>query len=65
MTGERITYIFSDMYGDARPSNTTSATFKIWKELCKTNPTYSVYCLDFLGDVIGELEEQYEYFSIL
>ena len=62
MAGERLTFIWHDDYGDDRPSKTTSDIFKRWDTICKQDSTYSVYCTDFLSDVICELQEKYDYF---
>ena len=62
MAGERLTFVWHDVYGDARPSKTTYDIFKKWEKLCEENPSHVVYCLDFLEDVIGELQQKYEYF---
>jgi len=62
MSGERMTFTFSNVYGEARASKNTRDMFKNWEKLCEENPSYAVYCLDFLEDVIGELQQKYEYF---
>ena len=60
--GERLTFVWHDVYGDARPSKTTDDIFKRWDTICDQDSTYSVYCTDFLSDVISELQEKYDYF---
>jgi len=62
MAGERLTFVWHDAYGDARPSKTTDDIFKRWDIICDQDSTYSVYCTDFLSDVISELQEKYDYF---
>ena len=62
MAGERLTFIWDDDYGDARPSKTTSDIFKRWNTMCEQDPNYSIYCIDFLSDVISELQQKYDYF---
>ena len=62
MAGERLTFIWHDDYGDARPSKTTSDILKRWDAICEIDPNYSVYCTDFLSDVISELQQKYDYF---
>jgi len=62
MAGERLTFIWHDDYGDARPSKTTSDIFERWETFCEQDPNYSIYCTDFLSDVIFELQEKYDYF---
>ena len=61
---ETISYTFSDLGGgEARSTKSTHNMFKQWRTFCKEDPSYSVYCLDFLGDVIVELQHEYEKFS--
>ena len=62
MAGERLTFIWNDDYGDARPSKTTNDIFKKWDTFCEQDPNYSIYCIDFLSDVISELQQKYDYF---
>ena len=45
--GERLTFVWHDVYGDARPSKTTDDIFKKWDTICDQDSTYSVYCTDF------------------
>jgi hypothetical protein len=55
---ESITFIWSDVAGEANPSPTTRKKLEEWKN----NPcaTDYVYYLDFLGDIIGELQREYD-----
>ena len=62
MAGERLTFIWHDDYGDARPSKTTNDIFKKWDTFCEQDPNYSIYCIAFLSDVISELQQKYDYF---
>lgn len=62
MTGERLTFVWHDVYGYAKPSKITDDIFKKWDTICKQDPNYSIYCTDFLSDVISELQEKYDHF---
>jgi|TARA_R110000824_G_scaffold38780_8_gene118158 hypothetical protein len=55
---ESITFTWSNVADEARPSPTTRKKLDAWKE----NPcaTDYVYYLDFLGDIIGELQREYD-----
>ena len=64
MAGERLTFVWNDFYGDARPSKTTSDILKKWDTICEQDPSYSIYCTDFLSDVICALQEKYDYFCL-
>tara|TARA_R100000278_G_scaffold84699_1_gene64799 strand:- start:310 stop:519 length:210 start_codon:yes stop_codon:yes gene_type:complete len=57
---ESITFTWSDVYSEARPSPTTKRRLEEWRQqsgggLYKSD----IYHLDFLSDVIGELTSIY------
>ena len=61
--GESITFTWSDVYGEARPSPTTKKKLDEWSRDAKeANGNFyklDIYQLDFLSDVIGELQNIY------
>ena len=61
--GESITFTWSDVYGEARPSPTTKKRLDEWSRDAKeANGNFyklDIYQLDFLSDVIGELQNIY------
>jgi hypothetical protein len=61
--GESITFTWSDVYGEARPSPTTKKRLDEWsKDAKEANGNFyklDIYQLDFLSDVIGELQNIY------
>jgi hypothetical protein len=62
--GESITFTWSDVYGEARPSPTTKKKLDEWSRDAKeANGNFyklDIYQLDFLSDVIGELQNIYD-----
>ena len=62
--GESITFTWSDVYGEARPSPTTKKRLDEWSRDAKeANGNFyklDIYQLDFLSDVIGELQNIYD-----
>ena len=62
--GESITFTWSDVYGEARPSPTTKKKLDEWSRDAKeANGNFyklDIYQLDFLSDVIGELTNIYD-----
>lgn len=59
---ESLTFTWHDAAGEARPSPTTRKKLDDWKQVIKDSDGSSeiVYCLDFLGDVIGDLQMEYD-----
>jgi hypothetical protein len=59
---ESLTFTWHDVAEEARPSPTTRKKLDEWKQAIKDSDEYSdfVYYLDFLGDVIGELQKEYD-----
>ena len=59
---ESLTFTWHDVAGEARPSPTTRKKLDEWKQAVKDPDGDSdfVYYLDFLGDVIGELQRKYD-----
>ena len=69
---ESITFTWSDVYGEARPSPTTKRRLEEWKKQSQidlsgvSNEDYAyeqavtIYRLDFLSDIIGELSNIYD-----
>ena len=62
--GESITFTWSDVYGEARPLPTTKKKLDEWSRDAKeANGNFyklDIYQLDFLSDVIGELQNIYD-----
>ena len=58
---ESITFTWHDVAEEARPSPTTRKKFEEWKKDIKDPDRHSdsVYYLDFLSDIIGDLQEEY------
>jgi|TARA_R110000824_G_scaffold129369_2_gene290589 hypothetical protein len=61
MTGS-LTFTWHDEKGEALPSPTTRRKLDEWKQAMKDPDRRSemVYYLDFLGDVIHELQKEYD-----
>ncbi len=61
---ESITFTWSDVYGEARPSPTTKRRLDEWsRDAKKAKGNFyklDIYQLDFLSDVIGELTNIYD-----
>ena len=59
---ESITFTWHDVAGEARPSPTTRKKFAEWRQIVKDPDRIvdSVYFLDFLSDVIGDLQKEYD-----
>ena len=61
---ESITFTWHDVAGEARPSPTTRKKLVEWKQDVETKDpdriVDSVYFLDFLRDVIGDLQQEYD-----
>tara|TARA_B100001123_G_C15193351_1_gene980358 strand:- start:540 stop:830 length:291 start_codon:yes stop_codon:yes gene_type:complete len=66
LMGESITFTWSDVYGEARPSPTTKKRLEEWrreahdKKALENCYGWNIYHLDFLSDVIGELTTIYD-----
>jgi hypothetical protein len=62
---ESITFIWHDVAEEARPSPTTRKKFEEWKKDIKDPDRHSdsVYYMDFLRDVIGDLQQEYDLVS--
>mgnify|MGYP003149663584 FL=1 len=62
--GESLTFTWSDVYGEARPSPTTKKRLEEWRDTAKEARgnfyKLDIYQLDFLSDVIGELQNIYD-----
>ena len=60
---ESITFTWHDVAGEARPSPTTRKKFVEWRQDVETKDpdriVDHVYYLDFLSDVIGDLQKEY------
>ena len=58
---ESITFTWHDVAGEARPSPTTRKKFEEWRKDIKDPDRHSdcVYYMDFLRDVIGDLQKEY------
>ena len=60
---ESITFTWHDVAGEARPSPTTRKKFVEWRQDVETKGpdriVDHVYYLDFLSDIIGDLQEEY------
>jgi len=61
---ESITFTWHDVAGEARPSPTTRKKFVEWRQDVETKDpdriVDHVYYLDFLSDVIGDLQKEYD-----
>jgi len=59
---ESITFIWHDVAEEARPSPTTRKKFDDWKQAIKDPDRRAdcVYYMDFLRDVIGDLQQEYD-----
>ena len=58
---ESLTFTWHDTLGEALPSPTTKKRFEEWQQTINEAENFtsiSVYYLDFISDVIGELENQ-------
>ena len=62
---ESITFIWHDVAEEARPSPTTRKKFDDWKQAIKDPDRRAdcVYYMDFLRDVIGDLQQEYDLVS--
>ena len=62
---ESITFTWHDVAEEARPSTTTRKKFEEWKKDIKDSDRHSdsVYYMDFLRDVIGDLQQEYDLVS--
>ena len=62
---ESITFTWHDVAEEARPSPTTRKKFDDWKQAIKDPDRHSdcVYYMDFLRDVIGDLQQEYDLVS--
>jgi hypothetical protein len=67
---ESVTFIWHETKGEALPSPTTRKKLDDWKQTvadpeCIGRAGRSVYYLDFLGDVIAGLQEDYDSIILL
>jgi|TARA_R110002167_G_scaffold236151_1_gene441351 hypothetical protein len=67
---EKITFIWHDTKGEALPSPTTRKKIDDWKQIvadpeCPGRAGSAIYFLDFLSDVIAELQEDYNSIILL
>ena len=58
---DKITFVYDDVSGEALPDTETRKKFLQWRKDINESEVYtsiSLYYLDFINDVIGELEYQ-------
>tara|TARA_R100000315_G_C5113149_1_gene64635 strand:+ start:126 stop:503 length:378 start_codon:yes stop_codon:yes gene_type:complete len=58
---DKITFVYDDVSGEALPDTETRKKFLQWRKDINESEVYtsiSLYYLDFISDVIGELEYQ-------
>tara|TARA_Y100000004_G_scaffold184400_1_gene233393 strand:+ start:938 stop:1330 length:393 start_codon:yes stop_codon:yes gene_type:complete len=58
---DKITFVYDDVSGEALPDTETVKKFLQWRKDISESEVYtsiSLYYLDFINDVIGELEYQ-------
>ena len=58
---DKITFVYDDVSGEALPNTETRRKFLQWRKDINESEVYtsiSLYYLDFISDVIGELEYQ-------
>ena len=58
---DKITFVYDDVSGEALPDTETVKKFLQWRKDISESEVYtsiSLYYLDFINDVIGELENQ-------
>ena len=58
---DKITFVYDDVSGEALPDTETVKKFLQWRKDINESEVYtsiSLYYLDFINDVIGELEYQ-------